>query len=238
MAHWEPWDAWQRRNPPHQGGGVRSRGTHSSVRALLDREARPRVAGHVTALELSSAERRGPKLQDAWQCRSPSQQGGWVWSCRTRDTAWIHAMFLVLTQSMYMGVPGMYGTDRYASPPSEVQPPARSELNFRGLHAKCTIMDQRSCSSTMSACRNQGPSHGDTHRAFTTSIEREREQHRLMFPYEERLPGRATLSICNGVCWLLCRLLLVCLWLPPRFQILVWGPKPVPTGFTKNRKNR
>jgi hypothetical protein len=70
----EPWDTWQHRSSPHQGGKVWSRGTRGSARAHLSKEVRSGVAGHVVAPEPTSAGRCGPKLQLMWQhmdARSP-----------------------------------------------------------------------------------------------------------------------------------------------------------------------
>jgi hypothetical protein len=63
----EPWDTWQHRSSPRQGGKDRSRGTRGSVRAHLSKEARSEAAGHVVASEPTSAGRCGPKLQLMWQ---------------------------------------------------------------------------------------------------------------------------------------------------------------------------
>jgi hypothetical protein len=82
----ELWDTWQRRIPPLWGGGVWSRGTCGSTKALHDREARSKAIGHVTAPEPSPARRQDPEPQDTWQYRSPPQQKGEVRSCRTRGS--------------------------------------------------------------------------------------------------------------------------------------------------------
>jgi hypothetical protein len=63
----EPWDMWQRRSSPQQGGEVRGHGTRGSAGAHLSKEARSGTAGHVAAPEPTSAERCGPKLQLIWQ---------------------------------------------------------------------------------------------------------------------------------------------------------------------------
>jgi hypothetical protein len=58
----ELWDTWQHRNSPHQGGKIRSRGTHGSTGAYLSNEVRSGASGHVVALEPTSTERCGLKL--------------------------------------------------------------------------------------------------------------------------------------------------------------------------------
>jgi hypothetical protein len=49
---------------PSQEGRAWSRGTHSSARAHLSKEARFGAVGHVAAPELTSLRRRGPELRD------------------------------------------------------------------------------------------------------------------------------------------------------------------------------
>jgi hypothetical protein len=68
---------WQRRSPPQRGGWVWSH-------------------GQVVVSEPSSTGRRGTEPWDTWQHRSP-QWGGEVRSHKTRDSAWKHALLLVLT---------------------------------------------------------------------------------------------------------------------------------------------
>jgi hypothetical protein len=58
----EPRDTWQRRSPPRQGREVQSRGTRDHVGTHLSRKVRSEAAGHMVATELTSTERRGPKL--------------------------------------------------------------------------------------------------------------------------------------------------------------------------------
>jgi hypothetical protein len=62
---------WQRRIPPRQGGGVRTRRTRGGVKALPSREARSRTSEHVAALEPTSAGRLDPEPLDMWQRQSP-----------------------------------------------------------------------------------------------------------------------------------------------------------------------
>jgi hypothetical protein len=107
----EPYDTWQHRSPPQSRGEVQSHRTRGSAGAHLSQEARSGAAGHVTASELTSAGRQGPKPQETWQHRSLPQSGGEVRSRRTRGRAWMHALLLVLTLSLYVGVPGLQGTD-------------------------------------------------------------------------------------------------------------------------------
>jgi hypothetical protein len=56
----EPWDKQQRRSPPWHGGEDRSYRTRGNTGALLDREARSEVVGHVAAPEPASTGRRDP----------------------------------------------------------------------------------------------------------------------------------------------------------------------------------
>jgi hypothetical protein len=70
------WDTWQHRSSPRQGGKVRSRGTHDSAGAQLNKEARSENMGHMAAPELTSARRRGPGLRNTWWRRSLPLQGG------------------------------------------------------------------------------------------------------------------------------------------------------------------
>jgi hypothetical protein len=64
----EPWDTWQRRSSPRQGGEVRSYGPRGSTGAYLSKEVRSGAAGHMAALKPTSAGRCGPPLQLTWQC--------------------------------------------------------------------------------------------------------------------------------------------------------------------------
>jgi hypothetical protein len=61
MAHWEPWDMWQHREPPWLGGTVRSHRTRGSTGAHLSHEARSEVIGHMAAPEptLAGSTRSG-----------------------------------------------------------------------------------------------------------------------------------------------------------------------------------
>jgi hypothetical protein len=59
----------------------------------------------------NSVGRRGPELWDTWQRRSPHYQGGEVRSRRACGGAWMHALLLALTSSLYVGVLGLQGTD-------------------------------------------------------------------------------------------------------------------------------
>jgi hypothetical protein len=52
---------------PSQEGRAWSHGTHGSAGAHLSTEVRSGAAGHVVALEPTSAGRCGPKLQLMWQ---------------------------------------------------------------------------------------------------------------------------------------------------------------------------
>jgi hypothetical protein len=54
------------------------------------------------------------------------------------------------------------------SPPTEVRPPAGSELNIRGLHAKRTITDEEELFFDEECVQKP--------RAFTTPIEREQRR--------------------------------------------------------------
>jgi hypothetical protein len=79
----EPWDTWQRRSPPEQGGRVWSCGTRGNAGALPSRDAGSRAAGHVAMPDPSRAGRRGPELRGTWQRRSPPDQGGMLRSYGT-----------------------------------------------------------------------------------------------------------------------------------------------------------
>jgi hypothetical protein len=86
----EPWDTWQHRSPPEQGGGVRYHGTRGSVGALPSREAGSGAMRHVVAPEPSRAGRWDLELQGMWS----------------------YVLLLVLDLSLYAGVPGLQGIDR------------------------------------------------------------------------------------------------------------------------------
>jgi hypothetical protein len=45
----EPWDMWQRRSSPQQGGEIQSHGTHGGVRAHLCREVWSEATAYVAA---------------------------------------------------------------------------------------------------------------------------------------------------------------------------------------------
>jgi hypothetical protein len=79
----EPWDTWQHRSPPEQGGGVQYHGTRGSVRALSSREAGSRAMRHVVAPEPSRAGRWDLELQGMWS----------------------YVLLLVLNLSLYAGYP-------------------------------------------------------------------------------------------------------------------------------------
>jgi hypothetical protein len=98
----------QHRSPPQQGDEVRSRehvvapelssrgcrarshGTRCSAGAHLGRKARSRAEEHVTALELNSAIRRGPRPWETWQRQSLPRQEGEVRGCRTCESTGAH----------------------------------------------------------------------------------------------------------------------------------------------------
>jgi hypothetical protein len=65
----------------------------------------------VAASEPTSVGRQGLELEDTWQRRSPPQLECEVRSSKTRGSAWMHALLLVLTLSLYAGVPALQGTD-------------------------------------------------------------------------------------------------------------------------------
>jgi hypothetical protein len=52
-----PWDTWQHRSPPQQGGEAQSHRTRDSVRDLLGRLVGSGAVGHVAAPEPSLAGR-------------------------------------------------------------------------------------------------------------------------------------------------------------------------------------
>jgi hypothetical protein len=85
-----PWDIWQHRSSPRQGGKVRGRETRGSTGAHLGKEARSGAAGHGAAPELISSRRQGPELRDTWQRRSSPQQGGEVRGCGTHGGTGAH----------------------------------------------------------------------------------------------------------------------------------------------------
>jgi hypothetical protein len=124
-----PWDTWQHRSSPlrkaeHRAVGhmatpeltfqedrAQSHGTRGSTEAHLIKKAMTRAEGHVTAPELTSAWRRGTGPCDTWWRRRPLLQGGVIRSYSLRDSAWMHIMFLILTWSLYVEVPGLQDTD-------------------------------------------------------------------------------------------------------------------------------
>jgi hypothetical protein len=53
----------------------------------------------------------GPELPGAWLYLSPLTWGAEIQSCKTRDGAWMLDPPLVLTLSLYAGVPDLQGTD-------------------------------------------------------------------------------------------------------------------------------
>jgi hypothetical protein len=61
---------------PSQEGRTRSHGTRGSTGAHLSKEARSGAEGHMIALELTSARKRGPGPRDTWQHWSLPLQGG------------------------------------------------------------------------------------------------------------------------------------------------------------------
>jgi hypothetical protein len=69
----EPWDTWQHRSSPQQGGEVRGCGTRGSIRAYLSKEVRFGVEGHVATPELTSVRRRCSGPWDTWRLWSPPQ---------------------------------------------------------------------------------------------------------------------------------------------------------------------
>jgi hypothetical protein len=121
---------WQHQSPPQSGGEVQIHMTCGSAGVHLNQEARSEAIGHMTALEPTSAWRWGPEPRGMWQHQSPPQMWGEVRShmtCgstgahlsserevqshRARGSAWMHALPLVLTWSLYVGVLGLQGTD-------------------------------------------------------------------------------------------------------------------------------
>jgi hypothetical protein len=64
----EPWDTWQHRSSPQQGGEVWSRGTRDGAGAHLSKEARSGLIWHVVVPEPTSTDRCNLKLQLTWQC--------------------------------------------------------------------------------------------------------------------------------------------------------------------------
>jgi hypothetical protein len=107
--------------------GLRSHRTRGSAGAHISREARSGAIGHVAAPEPTSAwssEARGSakahlsreamsRAYDSWQRRSPSQQGDEVRSYRACGRVWMHTLLLILTWSLYVGVPDLKGTDSF-----------------------------------------------------------------------------------------------------------------------------
>jgi hypothetical protein len=53
----------------------------------------------------------GPKLPGTWQYLSPLTWGAGIQSCGTSGGVWMLALLLVLTWSLYAGVPGLQGID-------------------------------------------------------------------------------------------------------------------------------
>jgi hypothetical protein len=53
----EPWDTWQRRSSPQQGGEVRGRGTRDGTGAHLTKKVRSGAVGYVAVSEPTSAGR-------------------------------------------------------------------------------------------------------------------------------------------------------------------------------------
>jgi hypothetical protein len=60
-------NTWQRRSSTQQGGEAWGHMTRGSTEAHISKEVRSGAAGHVAALEPTSAGRCGPKLHLAWQ---------------------------------------------------------------------------------------------------------------------------------------------------------------------------
>jgi hypothetical protein len=60
-------NTWQRQSLTQQGGEARGHVTRGSTGAHLSKEVRSGAVGHVVALEPTSAERCGLKLQLTWQ---------------------------------------------------------------------------------------------------------------------------------------------------------------------------
>jgi hypothetical protein len=94
-----------------RGSRARSHETRESAEAHLNREARSEAEEHMATPELFSARRRGPGPRDTWRRRNPPLQGGVVRNYSVCGSAWMHALLLVLTESLYVGVPGLQGTD-------------------------------------------------------------------------------------------------------------------------------
>jgi hypothetical protein len=104
-------DTWWPRSYPGLGSGCWSRRARGGPEATPGWAAGAGAAGHVATPELPWARQREPEPQDTWRHRSPPQQGGEARSYSLRGSAWIHALLLALTQSLYAGVPGLQGTD-------------------------------------------------------------------------------------------------------------------------------
>jgi hypothetical protein len=84
---------------PAQKGRVQSPETRGNVGAHLSKKVRSGAAGHVAALELTSARRRGSELRDTWRRQSSPQQGGEVWSRGTRGGSRAHLYREVLSEA-------------------------------------------------------------------------------------------------------------------------------------------
>jgi hypothetical protein len=75
---------------PSQEGRARSHGTRGSAGAHLSKEAKFGAVGHMAALELTLARRRGLDLRDTWRRRSSPHQGGEVRGYETRGSSGAH----------------------------------------------------------------------------------------------------------------------------------------------------
>jgi hypothetical protein len=63
----EPWDTWQHRSSPRQGGKDRSWETRGSAGVHFSKEARSGAVGNMVVPEPTSVGRFDPKLQLTWQ---------------------------------------------------------------------------------------------------------------------------------------------------------------------------
>jgi hypothetical protein len=86
-------------------------GTCDSVKAHLNKDVRSGAEGLVTAPELTSVIRQGPRPQDTWRRQSSPLQWGVVRSYSLHDIAWMHTLLFILTWSLYTRVPDIQGTD-------------------------------------------------------------------------------------------------------------------------------
>jgi hypothetical protein len=93
----KPWGTWQHRSSHHQGGNVQNWEIRDSDGAHLSKEARSGAGGHVSTSELTSARMQGSELRNMWWHRNLPLHGGVVQSYSLYDSAWMHAIFLVLT---------------------------------------------------------------------------------------------------------------------------------------------